>query len=271
MKRHEFTRVASALAAAFCTLAALAESVRYVGAGDFAAASCGFGLRPQADRSVRGKPLTVAGKVYEKGFGMIPEGAVGFRADGDVVAFDALVGIDDNCKDFKTSKNRKAKAQFRVWADGKVVHSVAMIEGQKPVAVHVELAGAKEIVLEAKSCAPWIALEASDADWLDARFTLRDGAALKAFDDPALVRQMGILTPPAAKSPRFNGASVWGVRPGHPVIFRVPISGERPMELAAAGLPEGVTFDAKKGILGGVAPKAEGSYPVVVTAKNAHG
>jgi len=262
------------LGAALCAASLAATSfadVRYVGAGDLAVATSGLGFKPQADKSVRGRPLTVAGTVYEKGIGMIPEGAVGFKADGNVVAFDALVGIDDDCKEFKTTKNRTAKATFRVWADGKVVHSVAVQEGQKPVPLHVDLTGAKEIVLEAKSCAPWIALEASDADWLDARFTLREGAVLKAFDDPSLIGQLGILTPPVPKAPQFNGANVWGVRPGHPVIFRVPVSGERPMELSAAGLPGGVTFDAKKGILGGVAPATPGSYPVVVTAKNAHG
>ena len=262
------------LGAALCAAGIAATSfadVRHVGADDLAAATSGFGLKPQADKSVRGRPLTVAGTVYGKGIGMIPEGAVGFKSDGGVLAFDALVGIDDDCGEFKTTRSRVAKAEFRVWADGRVVHSVAVQEGQEPVPVHVDLAGAKEIVLEAKSCAPWIAIESSDADWLDARFTLREGAVLKVFDDPSLVEQLGILAPPVPKSPQFNGANVWGVRPGHPVIFRVPISGERPMELAAAGLPAGVTFDAKKGILGGIAPATPGSYPVVVTARNAHG
>ena len=271
MKMEKTIAATLACAAALCGTAFGENAERYVGADDLAVATCGFGLKVQAGKSVRGRPLTVAGRVFEKGVGMHPEGAVGFTSDGGALAFDALVGIDDGCNDFKTWKTRKAKATFRVWADGKVVHSVSVVEGQKPVPVHVALEGAKEIVLEAKSCAPWIATEAADLDVLDARFTLREGASLKAFDDPALVRQLGILTPPAPKAPQFNGANVWGVRPGRPVIFRVPISGERPMELAAAGLPEGVTFDAKKGILGGVAPKAPGSYPVVVTAKNAHG
>ena len=136
-----------------------ADIVRRVGAEDLVAATCGFGLRPQAGKSVRGRPLCVAGNVYENGIGMIPEGAVGFKSDGNVVAFDALVGIDDGGLDFKTTTNRKAKAEFRVWADGRVVRSVSVREGQKPVALHADLAGAKEIVLETKSCAPWIAIE----------------------------------------------------------------------------------------------------------------
>ena len=269
--------VTMALLAVLCGAAGCATSrfgadgVAYVGADDLKAASCGFGFRVAADKSVRGRPLTVAGKTYARGVGTHPESAIGFRANGLVRAFDALVGIDDEFADYKTTKTRHARAEFRVWADGKVVESATVEEGQKPVAIHVDLAGVREIVLETKSCAPWVATEAADADWIEARFSGGPGAEIDAFDDPSMIVQLGILTPPAKKEPRFNGAEVWGVRPGHPVIFRVPVSGERPMKLAAAGLPAGVTFDAKKGIIGGTAPVAKGDYPILVTAENSHG
>ena len=250
-----------------------ADGVMYVGAEHLKAASCGLGLKAVAGKSVRGRPLTVAGKTYKRGVGTHPESAIGFRANGLVTAFDALVGIDDDFADFKQSKAQcQAKAEFRVWADGKVVKSVKVVEGSEPVGLHVDLEGAREIVLETCSFVPsWLAAEASDADWLEARFTGKPGARLEAFDDPGLIAQLGILTPPAKKEPQFNGAEVWGVRPGHPVIFRVPVSGERPMKFSAAGLPAGVTFDAKKGIIGGKAPPEKGDYPILVTAENAHG
>ena len=270
-------RIETVLLSGLCLVAGCAtgrfgaDGVAYVGAEDMKAASCGFGLRTVADMSVRGRPLTVAGKTYGRGFGTHPESAIGFRSNGKVSAFDALVGIDDEFADFKENKRNTARAEFRVWADGKVVKSVTAVEGQRPIELHVDLAGAREIVLETRTCAPWVASEAADADWIEARFTGGPGARIEAFDDPSLVAQMGILTPPAKKAPRFNGAEVWGVRPSHPVIFRVPVSGERPMKLRAEGLPEGVTFDAKKGIIGGTAPSAKGDYPILVTAENAHG
>ena len=277
-------RTAAVLAMAHVALAAVgvfsgcatggfgADGVMYVGAEHLKAASCGLGLKAVAGQSVRGRPLTVAGKTYKRGVGTHPESAIGFRANGLVTAFDALVGIDDDFAEFKQSPaKRLAKAEFRVWADGKVVKSVTVMEGREPVELHVDLEGAREIVLETCSFAPWVAAEASDADWLDARFTGKPGARLEAFDDPGLIAQLGILTPPAKKAPQFNGAEVWGVRPGHPVIFRVPVSGERPMTFSATGLPAGVTFDAKKGIIGGKAPSMKGDYPILVTAENAHG
>lgn len=79
-----------------------------------------------------------------------------------------------------------------------------------------------------------------------------------------------ILTPDAPKSPRYNGPLAFGVRPGSPVIFRLPFSGERPMHFSAEGLPEGVTLDAENGILGGKASRS-GDYRVILVAKNAHG
>ena len=51
--------------------------------------------------------------------------------------------------------------------------------------------------------------------------------------DASATEQLGILTPPEKEAPQFNGADIWGVRPGHPVIFRIPVSGVRPMKFAA--------------------------------------
>ena len=79
-----------------------------------------------------------------------------------------------------------------------------------------------------------------------------------------------ILTPDAPLSPRYNGPLVFGVRPGSPVIFRFPFSGERPMRFSVEGLPEGASIDREKGILGGKVER-EGSYRLILTAENAHG
>ena len=79
-----------------------------------------------------------------------------------------------------------------------------------------------------------------------------------------------ILTPDAPKSPRYNGPLVFGVRPGSPIIFRLPFSGERPMTFSVKGLPEGAVLNADEGILGGKVNKA-GEYKLTLIAKNEHG
>src|ERR1043165_74041 len=65
----------------------------------------------------------------------------------------------------------------------------------------------------------------------------RSRAAL-AFSMVALVLAMRaiaaspapeILTPKALPMPRIKGPSVLGVRPGHPVLYTIPATGDRPM------------------------------------------
>ena len=82
--------------------------------------------------------------------------------------------------------------------------------------------------------------------------------------------QLGILTPKAGDAPRINGAVVYGVRPGRPVLYRLPVTGERPMKFFAANLPRGMTFDAKSGIVSG-SVAARGEYAVKFSAENGKG
>jgi alpha-galactosidase len=87
----------------------------------------------------------------------------------------------------------------------------------------------------------------------------------------ARIQDKEILTPPPAKVPRINGPKVCGVRPGKPFIYRIPAQGERPMQFAANGLPQGLTLDVGQGILTGVTPSRKGDHPLTFTARNAHG
>ena len=79
-----------------------------------------------------------------------------------------------------------------------------------------------------------------------------------------------IITPAAQAAPRFNGGSVFGVRPGSPIQYTLAVAGQRPMTLSAEGLPEGATFDAEKGLVRG-AVKTPGTYTVKLSARNAAG
>ena len=79
-----------------------------------------------------------------------------------------------------------------------------------------------------------------------------------------------ILTPPAPATPRFNGAPLFGVRPGSPVIYRFPVSGERPMKFTCANLPEGLKLSEADGVLSGSIDH-QCDLTFTVTATNAKG
>ena len=250
------------------------DQVCYLDSFDLSSMTCGMGKRPQARLSVLGKPLRLGDKTYARGVGTHSESVMLFRADGDVKAFDAVVGIDRETQEYpdswRTGKNW-GSCSFRVYADWKLVYDSGVIkEKDPPKAVHVDLKGAEWILLECSDGGHWAGYLCGHGDWADARFTLADGAELEPVADDLHLAQLGVLTPPVAKEPRINGADAWGVRPGHQLLYRIPVSGERPMKISVAGLPAGVTFDAAKGILGG-AIAAAGDYPVTVTAENAHG
>lgn len=79
-----------------------------------------------------------------------------------------------------------------------------------------------------------------------------------------------ILTPKAPKTPRVNGAKVFGAHPGAPFLYRIPATGERPMRFSAKGLPKGLKLDPETGIITGKVKKA-GTYKVTLRAENSLG
>lgn len=79
-----------------------------------------------------------------------------------------------------------------------------------------------------------------------------------------------ILTPVAADKPSINGPVVYGVRPGREFLYRMPVSGKRPMKYGVKGLPVGLKVDSKIGVIMGKAPH-KGHYKVVFTAENKSG
>ncbi|MGH7941778.1 MAG: putative Ig domain-containing protein [Limisphaerales bacterium] len=92
-----------------------------------------------------------------------------------------------------------------------------------------------------------------------------DGAGTSPRTEEAV-----ILTPKPGPAPRINGPRVYGARPGHPFLYRIPAQGERPMVFFARHLPRGLNLDAHTGIISGLTPKA-GEYTVMLRARNSRG
>lgn len=79
-----------------------------------------------------------------------------------------------------------------------------------------------------------------------------------------------ILTPKPGPLPKINGPQVFGVRPGHPILFTIPVSGNKPINVSADKLPKGVNLDPKTGRLSGAIDKP-GIYTLILHARNRAG
>jgi alpha-galactosidase len=80
-----------------------------------------------------------------------------------------------------------------------------------------------------------------------------------------------VRTPKPPMTPHLNGPKVYGVRPGHPFLYRIPCTGNRPMRYAAKNLPHSLQLDQRSGIISGNAPATSGVYVVTLQAANALG
>jgi alpha-galactosidase len=79
-----------------------------------------------------------------------------------------------------------------------------------------------------------------------------------------------ILTPMPGLAPRINGAKVFGVRPGSPFLFTIPVTGERPLEYKVQNLPEGLKLNAVNGQITGKLTK-KGIFQLTFEISNKYG
>ena len=109
-----------------------------------------------------GVTLQIAGKHYDKGLGHHASGSITVLLDGDYVGFDAEVGLQP-C-------GAGGSVIFSIYKDGELVSDSGVVWSTNAArAVHVPLAGAQELVLEARDAGDGINCDM--ANWANARLT----------------------------------------------------------------------------------------------------
>jgi alpha-galactosidase len=218
---------------------------------------------PQIDQSVDKHPLTIGAKHYDKGIGTHAASYWWVSTDGHADHLKALVGMDDEVTGGKNVE--KSAVDFKIFGDGKkLFDSKPMHLGDPARAVDVDLKGIKTLLLEV---VPTRNNAFCHADWVDATISY-SGEKPVAISPPDESRE--VLTPKPPATPRINGAKIVGVRPGHPLLFTIPATGDRPIKFTAEGLPTGITLDAATGQLTGT-PATAGESLVKLTASNSQG
>jgi len=97
------------------------------------------------------------------------------------------------------------------------------------------------------------------------------GRQSAAFGQQAASLPVDFRTPAPPDTPQLNGPRIYGVRPRHPFLYRIPATGKRPITFAAQGLPATLKLDRATGIIRGAAPDKPGQFAVTLTARNAQG
>jgi alpha-galactosidase len=259
MKTSTWKRLpALAAAVLFTAIGVRADETVWLDSLDLTTMHQGWGA-PQTNRSVTGQPLSIRGHKFDRGVGTHSTSLYILKLNGGTARFMATVGLDDDV-------TGPGSVVFQLRADGKrIYNSGIMTSNTPPKKVDVDLRGVNRLLLRVTDAGDGIAFD--HADWADARF-LVSGAKPEPLVLPH--EEPYILTPKPGPAPRLNGPELYGARPGHPFLYRIPTQGERPMTFSASGLPDGLTLDAQTGIISGTTP-ARGEYQIVFHAGNSHG
>lgn len=230
---------------------------------DLSSMSTGDG-KVTIDANCYGDPIIAGGETFKHGIGVHALSRYDVKVvKGEAFAFSGKVALLSNYPNATAGS-----VIFRIRVDGKVVASTKILRyGDKAVDLTADLRGAHEIGFELNDAGDGVANDFGA--WIDCVIEVSDDAVVEPLLPDQNV-QLGILTPPAPDYPVINPPRIFGVRPGHPILFTLPVSGCRPMRFSVAGLPEGASFDTEKGRLSG-SVAARGEYNLVFTAENEFG
>jgi len=224
--------------------------------------TAGWGT-PQKDKSIQSKPLTIAGRTFEKGVGTHAASLMYIDLKKSCRSFSAFVGVDDEVN------GNIGSVRFRIYGDGRLLFNSGVLKvGEQAKKVDIYLTGIKTLTLSVDPAGDNTSFD--HADWADAAFVVT-GKDPEAIDAPVLKEEKVILTPKPGPEPKINGPKVYGFRPGRPFIYRIPCTGRRPIRFNAENLPPTLKLDTTTGIITGTTPTELGEYPVALKAANRHG
>jgi alpha-galactosidase len=239
---------------------------------------------PVADGIAGGGAITINGQAFEKGVSMYGNSVLFINLGGGSDRFTATIGIDDNATPVDTGRGRGRgrgqrgggqlvrAANFRVLGDGRVLYESPVVRAEEAgVPISVDVKGVQTLVLAVNQIGGGRRGGGGGggvrADWADAKFVV-SGAQPATMDLPS--EEPYILTPKPGPAPRINGPSLTGVTPGHEVLYKIPVTGTKPITYSVTNLPQGLTVDPATGIITGKIAE-RGRYPVTFHARNAVG
>jgi alpha-galactosidase len=208
---------------------------------DYAGAYVGRSIRP--GKSTRNTPIAVAGAAYQHGLGVTSNTELWYDLGGAATRLQAVGAIDD------ARKTGQGSVTFEVWLDGKLAFTSGPVKSGEPgKPIDVDLTGARQMVLVTGDAGD--SNRDDDADWAGAVVVATAGGQqpkpIPPVDEPPPHLASSVTTIPRINAPRVVGAT-----PGRPFLFLIPATGDAPLTFNATGLPDGLSLDAKTGIISG--------------------
>lgn len=217
----------------------------------------------RANQSMWRTPLVIASDTFARGVGTHAFGVMRVQLDGKTESFEALVGVDDSAPEHEL---KQSSVEFVAIGDGDIIwRSGIMHAGDKAKKIKLSLKGIKYLILRTDHAGDGIV--GDRADWVNAKFEFTGQAPYTVQREREAEY---IQTPKTPSVPLINAPYKYGVRPGNPVLFTIPVSGKRPMDFDVRGLPSGLSVNTSTGIITGKILQ-KGIYTLEVRATNKHG
>ncbi|MAX22993.1 MAG: alpha-galactosidase [Phycisphaeraceae bacterium] len=216
--------------------------------------------KPKRNLNTLGGPMSLGGKVYERGIGTHSTSTFYITLKGDAKRFSAVVGLDDAVRHLEGSPQ-----EFMVIGDDRILwRSGFMAQKDYPKSFDVDISSIEVLLLMVRHER---AVYRGVVNWADAKIEY-SGQRPEAFIPQG--SKPYTLTPKQGKKPKINGTSIIGVSTNAPFLFKIPATGEAPLEYAIDQLPKGLFLTSQSGMITGRAEN-EGRYEVKVSIKNRFG
>lgn len=245
----------------FCTLvnSAIAQKTVYLDDLDLSKIVTGWSYA-RKNTNLLNKPISLGGKVFERGVCVHATSIAQVKLSKGSKLFTSTIALDD-----VVSKLGGKSVEVSIVGDGKkLYHLPVLAPGETPKNITLDVHDVDILSLEVYGIN---GTHHTHFVWGDAKFEVT-GKSPEMYLRP---REAAIiLTPPVPKWPKINGPKVYGVRPGSPMNYYIPVTGERPISITIQNMPHGLSFNASTGCITGVVETA-GDYTLQIKATNRHG
>ena len=156
---------------------------------------------PQADKSVTGSPLSIAGRKFGRGVGTHSVGSFAIDLHGTARRFSAWVGVDDDAQ-------TPGSVTFQVVGDGKTLWESGVMRAGAPAReINIELKGIRRLGLLVGDAGNGMGMD--HADWAEARI---EGHGPKPSQPPYGLDLSKLRSPDLTPKPAWGGVSPAGER-----------------------------------------------------------